>query len=224
MTKLIEKEEVLRLRKLGKSYREIKEVVHVSKGTLSLWLHDHPLSSKKISELRDWSERRIEHYKETRQRTREALFDEIYKNQKKSILPLSPRDMFIAGLFLYWGEGSKTKLSQLCLSNSHPAVIKAYIAWLQSTLSVEKRMVKIKLHLYSDMDIKKETIFWAQAINVPLEQFKRPYIKVSKFASLTYKSGFGHGTCNAMIGNVIVGRKIFAGLKVIEDYFNGPVA
>ena len=224
MAKFREKNKAIKLRKAGQSYSQIKQALGVSKGTLSVWLKGLPLSEERIRELRDWSEKRIEHYRETRRRKREAIFGEAYKRERKVILPLSPRDVFIAGLFLYWGEGAKTRLSQLSLSNSNPAVIKSFIAWLGLALGVNRSGVSIKLHLYSDMDTQREMRFWSKALDVPISQFKKPYIKTSKLSSLTYKNGFGHGTCNAEVGNAIVGRKIFAGLKVIENYFNGPVA
>lgn len=222
MAKFKEKEEALRLRKLDKSYREIRETVKVSKSSLSLWLKDYPLPLARVRELRDWSERRIERYRETRRKNREALLGGIYEKEKKILFPFSTRDIFIAGLFLYWGEGGKTQPTQLCLSNTNPAVVKMFTYWLTRVHHIEQGKIRVKLHLYHDMDIKKETRFWSKELLIPAHQFAKPYIKNSTLSSLTYKNGFGHGTCNVMISDVILGKRTMMGLRAIEDHFNQP--
>ena len=219
MARPLERERALQLRREGKSYREIKGVIKVSKSTLSYWLKGMPLSKERMRELRDWNELRIEKYRETRRKKRETLLQEIYKREKNVFLPLSARDVLIAGLFLYWGEGGKTTLFSPCLSNTSPAVIKAFLFWLMKTLGVKRGKIKIKLHLYADMNAKKETAFWSGALDIPTSQFGKPYIKESKFAFLSYKKSFGHGTCNAWINDAILGKKIMMGIKVIDDYF-----
>jgi hypothetical protein len=222
MAKIKEKEEAIRLRKLGKSYKEIRSIIPVSKGSLSLWLRDHPLSHKKLRELRDWNMGRIEHYQETRKKQREAKLVEIYKNQKGEILPLSHRELLIAGLFLYWGEGGKSILStQLAFSNTDPAMIKFFINWLEEIFGFKREKIKIRMHFYKDMDVKKETDYWAKTLKISKGQFKKPYIKDSKFSSLSYKRGFGHGTCNVLVYDAMLGKKMMMSLKVVSDFFMG---
>ena len=118
------------------------------------------------------------------------------------------------------GEGGKTKENELVISNTNPAIIKIFIYWLKNCFWVNKEKIKIKLHLYKDMNIKKEINFWIKELNIEKSQFIKPYIKNSNKSSLTYKNGFGHGTCNAAIYNGILGKKVLMGLKAIEDYFN----
>lgn len=224
MAKFKEKQIALELRKSGKSYSQIKQILKVSKSTLSLWLKDFPLSQNRIRELRDWNQERIEHYRETRNKKREELLKEIYKKEQKEILPISKRDLFIGGLFLYWGEGGKTSLSDLTLSNTDPAIIKAFVRWAGKCLNFDRKKIKIRLHLYLDMNIKKEIDFWSKALKINISQFRKPYIKKSNRNSITYKNGHGHGTCNVIIGNAILAKRVLMGLEVIKNYFNGLVA
>ena len=224
MAKFKEKQIALELRISGKSYSQIKQVLKVSKSTLSLWLRDLPLSPNRIRELRDWNQKRIEHYRETKNKKREELLKKIYEKEQKEILPISKRDLLIGGLFLYWGEGGKTSLSNLTLSNTNPSIIKAFINWAEKCLSLDRKKIKIRLHLYLDMNIKKEMNFWSKALKINLSQFRKPYIKKSNKNSITYKNGHGHGTCNAIIGNAILTKKVLMGLEVIKNYFNGLVA
>lgn len=221
MAKRKEKQRALELRKLGKSYSEIKSVLGVSKGTLSLWLKEFPLSLERVRELRDWNQKRIENYIATRRRKKEALLKQVYDEERETILPISTRELFVSGLFLYWGEGGKTSLSEISLSNTNPAVIKAFMRWAEQALGVDRDRIVIKLQLYSDMDLQKEMEVWAKTLGVPTSRFRRPYFKTSKFSSLTYNRGFGHGTCNVFVRNAILARKVMMGLKVIENYFTG---
>ena len=221
MAKLKEKEKAIQLRKLGKSYREIRSLLPVSKGSLSLWLRDCPLSVGKMRELRDLSAIRIEHYRETRTQKRDAKLAGIYKTEKARILPLSKKELFIAGLFLYWGEGSKSTLSNyVAFSNTDPAMINFFIKWLEN-FGCERKKLVIRMHFYQDMDIIKETNYWAKTLGISRTQFKKPYIKESKFSSLSYKRGFGHGTCNVLVYDAMLGKKIMMGLKVLSDFFIG---
>jgi len=219
--KFREKELAIKLRKSGESYNRIRKTIGVSKGTLSLWLRDMPLSKKRIRELRDWNEVRIERYRETRRRTRDALLTEIYKEEKKLIMPLSNRDLFIAGLFLYWGEGAKTKIAELSLSNTDPAIVKVFICWLEKVFSINRKKLRVRLHIYKDMDAKQELLFWSKALGISLLQFKKPYVKSTSRSSITYKNGFGHGTCQINIGGAKIAKRVLMGLKVLSDRFMG---
>lgn len=221
MAKRKEHHAAIILRKRGKSYSEIKKVLGVSKGTLSAWLKGHPFSEKRIRALRDWNKVRIEHYRETRRRRREEALAIVYKNERISIGKLSKRDVFIGGLFLYWGEGGKTKNSELSMSNTDPAAIKAFIFWLARAFGIEKRKIAIRLRLYRDMDIAKETDFWAKTLGIDRKVFKKPYIKNSASVGMSYKSGFGHGTCDARLSNAIVAKRVLMGLRVLRALYLG---
>jgi hypothetical protein len=221
MAKRKEKEKAIQLRKLGKSYREIRALLPVSKASLSLWLRDYPLSAKKMRELRDFNAKRIEHYQETRRRQRDIKLAEIYKTEKARILPLSRNELLIAGLFLYWGEGSKSTLSNyVAFSNTDPAMISFFIKWLES-LGYKRKKLTVRMHFYKDMDIVKETNYWAKTLRISNSQFKKPYIKESKFSLISYKRGFGHGTCNVLVYDAMLGKKIMMGLKALKDFFIG---
>ena len=218
MARRIDKDKAIRLRKQGYSYSQIKDTIGVGKGTLSGWLADYPLPDARIRELRDWSQQRIEHYRETRKKSRDAVFEKIYQQEKKKILPFSKRDLFIAGLFMYFCEGSKTQSATVQFTNTDPTLINAFLQWLE-ILGSPRKAVIIRLHLYQDMDIAKETLPWSKALDVSQMQFKNPYIKKSSLTGLTYKNGVGHGTCNAIVWDAKLWKRITMGLKVLREQF-----
>jgi len=219
MARLKDHEKALELRKKEMSYSQIKKILKVSKSTLSLWLRDYPLSKEKIRELRDCNERRIERFRETMRKKREKRLEETYRIQKRLVLPLNNREFFIAGLLLYWGEGAKSQKTGLSISNSDPSVIKFFIRWLNKSLNISKKKMRVWLHLYKDMNIAKEIEFWSKILKIPLSQFGHPYIKKTSSKRINHKGGFGHGTCNLRINSVPLAEKVFMSIKAISDEY-----
>ena len=209
------------LRLVGKSYSQIKKELGVSKSTLSYWLNKYPLSKKQIEKLVYKNEIRIERFRNTMRLKRENRLKDVYKKEKKGILPLTDREVYIGGLFLYWGEGGKTARTRTAFSNTSPEMIKFALYWLIKILNTPKEKIIVRLHLYKDMKIKKEIKYWSKMIKMPEKQFRfrKPYIKATTLKSLTYK-GFGHGTCNLEIDNRDLKEKIMMGIKVISDKYS----
>ncbi|MBI1866641.1 MAG: helix-turn-helix domain-containing protein [Candidatus Staskawiczbacteria bacterium] len=205
------------LRKQEMSYSQIKEILGVSKSTLSYWLRNYPLSKKRINELRGNNEKRIERYRETRRKTKEKRLKEFYIKQKGKIFPLNKRELFLTGLFLYWGEGSKTMSKEVAVSNTDPSVIVFFIKWINSAFKISKDKLKFSIHLYNDMNVNEEISFWAKTLHVSKNQFLKPYIKDTSSLRINQKGGFGHGTCNARLSNARLSEQILMAIKAISD-------
>lgn len=219
MARFKDREKALKLRKKEMSYSQIKKVLGVSKSTLSVWLRDYPLSKKRIRELRDCNEQRIERCRETKRKKKEKRLKEFYIQQKKIIFPLNKREFYLAGLFLYWGEGSKVAVAKVSVSNTDPAVINFFIKWLIVCLNIPKEKIRFYLHLYSDMDINEEINYWCEILDISRNQFMRPYIKKNSKNRINHKGSFGHGTCNASIGGARLSERVHMGIKAITDKY-----
>ena len=152
-------------------------------------------------------------------RKREMRLSEVYNKEKKKLLPLSKRELFLAGLFLYWGEGTKANKGELVISNTDPKVITFSLHWFIKILKVPKKKIKILVHLYKDMNIEKELQFWSELTKIPLSQFRKPYIKKTYSKSVTYKGAFGHGTCNIRIADTRLLEKVLMTIKAMGDYY-----
>ncbi|MFA5080586.1 MAG: helix-turn-helix domain-containing protein [Candidatus Paceibacterota bacterium] len=218
MSRSLEKQKAICLRKKGLSYSQIKEFLGISKSTLSSWLKDFPLSEERIKELKN-SEQKIERCRETKRKKKEARLNDFYNEEKKKILPLSKKELYLAGFFLYWGEGAKNDFTKISISNTDPAVIKFFMSWLEECWNIKKEKSKINLHLYKDMDINKEINFWTEVLEISKLQFDNPYIKDSFSKNINHKKGFGHGTCNLRIGDARLSERVLMGLKVLNDYY-----
>jgi len=215
--------QAIELRKQGKSYSQIKQVLGLSKSTLSGWLKDMPLSRKEIDALLWHNEKRIEKCRNTKLQHKEEKNKQEYEYASKNILPLSDRELLIAGLFLYWGEGGKTNEAQTVISNIDPKLVQFAVYWLMKCFHIRKDKFKAKLHIYSDMDEEKSISYWMNILGFERTQFNKTYIKKTRIRNLSYK-GFGYGTCNVYIGSVDVKRKIMMGIKAIADnYFKSAI-
>ncbi len=215
MAKLKERNKVLLLRKKGLSYNEIRRQTGISKSTLSIWLKDMPLSHDQIQNLRGKNPQRIERFRETMRKKREAREDAVFRIVQKKYGSMNNREKIIAGLFLYWGEGTKSAPSTVAVANTDPDVLRFFMRWL-NILGIKNNEVSVVLHLYKDMDYDKERIFWANYLRIPLSSFKKPYIKDSKLTDITYKSTFGHGTCNIRYFDQNLYLFIRAGLRLVR--------
>lgn len=217
MARFIDREKARTLRKKGLSYSAIKNALGVSKSTLSGWLSDMPLSRDQINALRAHSPRRIERFRHTMSQKREQRILGVQKNVEKSLGSFSKRELLVAGFFLYWGEGGKTRQYGATLANTDPSMIRFYLHWLQ-ILNVPQSKIKVRLQLYSDMNIDREVRFWSRELKISSEHFTKPYIKQSRLNGLTYR-GFGHGTCNIIVDSRDVSEYIKEALIVIQKRF-----
>lgn len=219
MARFKDREMAIALRKKGMSYSQIKKYLSVPKSTLSGWLKNYPLSQERIRELQH-GEKRIEKYRETMHRKKEKRLQEFFTEQKRLIFPISERELYLAGLFLYWGEGTKQQSSRLIISNTDPAIINFFSFWLTKALKIPKEKKRIYLQLYSNMDTNKETDFWSKVLNIPKEQFAKPYIKESSSTRINHKGSFGHGTCGLRVSDARLTERTIMSISAIAEKYN----
>lgn len=222
MVRVIDREKARALRAQGKSYTEIKTHLAVSKSTLSGWLRDMPLTRAQMRRLRDINPRRIEHFRATMRMKKEVRQQQAYMKAKKDIGKLSRRELFIVGLYLYWAEGTKLAPGRVAITNTDPSVMKAFLDWCE-LMQIPHHKLRVKLHLYEDMNVAKETRFWSRSLAIPQEQFRKPYVKHSRLSDITYKNGYGHGTCNLIFDNAPMWEYITMALKRIRE-LHPPIA
>ncbi|OGN19170.1 MAG: hypothetical protein A3F25_01150 [Candidatus Yanofskybacteria bacterium RIFCSPHIGHO2_12_FULL_45_19b] len=217
MVRVLDRQEAVRLRKLGKSFTYIRKKLNVAKGTLSYWISGIKLTKEQLKNIqKEGRALQVERYIKTRKEQRKKIFDTFCEIERANLLPLTKRDFLVAGLFLYLGEGSKSTWWETGISNSNPAIIRFVIFWLTKILKVPKNKIKIYLHLYKNMDIKKELGFWSETTKIPLTQFRKPYVKKTSSLAIDYFT-FGHGTCNVLVNGGDIKNKIMAGIRVILE-------
>lgn len=97
----------------------------------------------------------------------------------------------VAGIMLYWGEGSK-RGNAVGLSNSNPDLIKLFLHFLRTICGVAEDRIRISIHYYEDLDPEELVLFWSRVTKVHRSQFYKPWLHVRKKG--TYRSPSLYGT------------------------------
>ena len=185
-----------KIRKEGKSIIHIAKKLEVSKSSVSLWCRDIILKPGQVETLRKQKGSVMGRWigaESNRRKKREA----IERNEKEAKLLLgriSKRDLLIAGLCLFWGEGSKTG-SRFIFINSDPLMIKIMKKFLIDILKVDINDIglTVQINRVHESRIKKVTLFWSKYLKIPTTRFSKPYyvnVKPSKIYE-NYETYYG---------------------------------
>ncbi|MBY0538662.1 hypothetical protein K2P47_04695 [Patescibacteria group bacterium] len=218
MARSIEKEKARNLRSKGHSYSMIKAELGISKSTLSGWLKDLPLSDKRISELQSNSEIRIEKNRITKQNKKDARRKSVYQKVAFDI-ENSKDPEFVAGFYLYWGEGTKSAEYSIALTNTDPAIIKCFVDWLYK-FKITPNSLKIKLHLYTDQNEAELKKYWSKITGVPMTNYYKSYQKTTSSKSKSYKGMFSHGTCSVIYHERDTYEYVLEGIKYLRTKYS----
>lgn len=168
MTKPELKERAVELRKQGYSYNLIGQEIAVSKSTLSLWLANVPYTpnSAVINRVRG----SILHALEWHRKNKKQSLEKAHDAAVRKLGALSPNNLFMLGLGVYIGEGSKTR-DLVRIINSDPQVICLAIRWFEESFGLNKEHFSLAIHLYPDNNIGEALTFWSNVTGIPLSQF-----------------------------------------------------
>jgi len=206
--KLIKKIEAIRLRKMGKSYQEIKKQLKVSKSTLSLWLRDVKLTPKQIEYLyHTLKQQNAYRLAKKKQGQKMERIKEITQLSAKEALKKYKDSFFVAGLMLYWAEGDKSKQTEVIkFTNSDPEMIKIMMKWFRLVCKIPKDKFRVILHIHELHHRNSIEKFWSKITQIPLKQFQKTQIKPMTLKHR--KNPLYKGTCAIRIGNKDLFRKI----------------
>ncbi len=184
------------LRRQGMTYSEIRAIIPVAKSTLSLWFHDVGLAEYQKQRI---TEKRIAGQKnavQSRRVQRASLQKSLWLNSGAEIGQLSKRELWLIGVALYWGEGTKEKTwrtgTQCVFSNSDPRMIQVYLAWLRVCVEVLKDDIFFEIYVHKNKlsNVENIKIFWSNTTGFPVSFFQRVYLKKNKINSKRKNTDF----------------------------------
>lgn len=158
----------LALRQKGYSYSYIQEKTKLSKSSLSHLLRDVPYDPNAFTIKTIGAARAKSGASKANSKRRSIAV--ATENADRDIGQLSKRDVFMLGIGLYIGEGSKTQ-GIVRVVNSDVRVINLFIRWL-TFLEYPKSNLAIRIHLYSDSNITEAESYWSRKTGLPLSQFQ----------------------------------------------------
>lgn len=93
---------------------------------------------------------------------------------------LCDREVFLAGVVLYWAEGAKDKSysrrERLHFINSDPNVIIFFLRWLD-VLGVERERLRFRVSIHESASVTAAQQFWADLVGVEAATFQKPTLK-----------------------------------------------
>ncbi|GHE89069.1 hypothetical protein GCM10018785_65380 [Streptomyces longispororuber] len=172
------RERARELRLQGWTYDQIQVELGCSKSSISLWVRDLPKPERRTpsEQAKLAAQKRWRHElalrDEERQRTKAAARAEIGG--------LTDREVFLAGVVLYWAEGTKDKTysrrERLAFINSDPNVIAFYLRWLDA-LGVERERLRFRVSIHESADVTGAEAYWAELVGVEPSTFQKATIK-----------------------------------------------
>ncbi len=100
--------------------------------------------------------------------------------------PRSIRDkeLLIAGIMLYYGEGAKTGTT-VDFANSDLSALKVFLGFLRRICKVDENRLRFYLYCFSDQSPRELISYWSRQLKVSIEKFTKPYIRQTKNSKLT---------------------------------------
>ena len=175
----------IKLRKEGKSYREIARILTVPLSTVFLWTEKIKLSREQINENKQKSLDSLQQSRQFAQKVKREKY--LHRNELNRKIGFSMIDKInnqnINGIIaaLYWGEGFK-KDRRLGLANSDPRLIKLFVYWLVNITKVPREQIRLRVGinvLFSDR-IEVITNYWSKQTGISLDQFQKPFYQNTK--------------------------------------------
>ncbi len=182
------KQQAIKLRQKGWSYKEIADKFEISKGTAYLWTRKVKLSKSAQQRIERKIKRGIAKgliaynklYGPIRSQEANKL-REKYKNKScREIKNLSPKDLKLIGAALYWAEGDKKNRNMFRFSNSDSSMIKIMMKFLEETAKIPKEKITARMHLYPQINPKTALSYWSKITNLPKKRFSKPFFQISK--------------------------------------------
>lgn len=207
------------LRLQGWTYDQIQVELGCSKSSVSLWVRDlpkperrDPTEQAKLAARKRW-EHELAVRDEERQRTKEAA--------KRAIGQLSPRELFLVGVSLYWAEGGKDKpydrRENVAFINSDPGMIQVFLAWLD-LLEVERERLRYSVMIHENADVVGAERYWADLVGADRSAFNKTTLK--KHNPKTVRRNVGDTYRGCLVIKVLKGADLY---RRIEGSWYGIV-
>ncbi|MFD5538252.1 hypothetical protein ACFWIJ_10470 [Streptomyces sp. NPDC127079] len=166
------------LRLQGWTYDRIEAELGCSRSSVSLWVRDLPRPERRApsEQAKLAARKRWEH----ELAIRDAERQETKAAAAREIGGLTDRDLFMAGVALYWAEGSKDKpydrRENVIFVNSDPGVIELYLAWLD-LIGIERERLRFTVMIHETADVTGAEQYWGDLVGADRSAFYKTTLK-----------------------------------------------
>jgi hypothetical protein len=118
------------------------------------------------------------------------------------------------GLIMYWCEGDKSTEShtyRVALTSCDPFMLKLFTQWLCTYYGVKKAQLKIRLHIWPNVDENLARTFWSKSLDLPVGNFTKSWIKPRGRG--VGKQVHAYGICRVSISSKVLLDQIISNIK-----------
>ena len=198
-----EQQRARELRAEAWTLNEIAQELGVSKASVSVWVRDVQFVPRPRNRGHPAGPRHPMRVK------KEAEIARLRQQAEQWLSTLSDRDLTMYCLGLYQGEGAKTP-GALSMANTNPMILLMLVTWLRRTFEIDETRLRVRLYLHEGLDIDAATTHWSDVLEIPQDQFHKPYRPAADpsrrsakhlygCATLVYSCATTHRTVLAMI-------------------------
>ena len=211
------------LRKKGWSLRAISKHTGCSKASISNWIRDIPLTDEQIAGLKSNQDKgraaAAKHPNGPKMKWARIRKDISDFAEREIPLRYSTFVLKMVGIALYWGEGSKAGNNTVGFSNSDPTMIRLMMRFFKDVCDVKDSKFRGGVQIHPHLDIKKAEIFWSQISGIPLKQFHKTNIAVSR-ASKHKRDTLPLGTFKIVVSDVRLQSTIKGWIEGMKRWSN----
>jgi len=221
------KEKCRKLRKQGKSFREIASILKLPLATVFLWAKSVEISEENKSLLYKKSLESLQRGRLLAQTVKKQKYRQEVEhnlNLGRQIIGniFTKRDLDCIGTALYWAEGFK-KDHRLGFANSDPIMIRLFLYWLKKRLNVPKNEIRLRVGINRLFEERIGEIeqYWSDVTGIPLSQFQKPFYQNSRLTRLypNHTTYFGVLRIRANKQNIVF-RKILGMIEGMKEIAN----
>lgn len=183
--KQIKKEKAKNLRQEGWSVKSIAKELNVSVGSISVWVRDIVLTNKQKENLKHTQIKTTAEAVRTTAKKKRIN----WQNSGRRLIKKCSKE-FIAGIMLFWAEGSK-KRNTVAFANSDPEMLKFFINFLRKYFNVTNKNITFCFQWYSNNTLKFSDVkkYWIKTLNIEEKNFRKCYIDYRPIKNIGKKIG-----------------------------------
>ena len=210
-----ERLEARRLRREGRSVKEIERTLGVSRSSVSLWVRDIELTEEQHAALQS---RCTSHNGQTvsgRLNAARALARRRGEQEHGRLFARRGHDLHLAGAMLFWAEGSRRR-NAVVFTNSDPQMVRFFVGFLRRCYGVRNDRIAVTCNLFADHVARQWEIeqFWLDTLNLPRSSLRRSTVNVfSKDSKKKRTNKLPYGTCRVVVSETALVQSVYGAIQ-----------
>ena len=222
MSKVAEKKKARELRREGKAVGEIAKEIGVSKGSVSRWVRDIPLTDEQKDNLMKRNPVFRGQWAGAMKNKETALLRRMEFQDKGRVDATNGSPLHRMGCMLYWAEGAKNR-NCLSFGNSDNEMMKLFVRFLRECFGVETEDIAVRVNCYSDIDVGKAEGYWLSELGLDKTSLRKSSVdcgpRSSKHKGKARRLNFG--VCVIVVCSVELVQRIFGAIQEYVGFRKG---